>query len=493
MDNNLRLSKNDSVLSLFEEYLSTLDDVESFVNHTRFIGFYLANDPCSKLYSPVIDEKIKQFKNRLPLKHEHSPSGRTLHVATQVYLTGGHTRVIENWINFFNHEKHDLVLIEQYRDFDLKLPKESQVIKLSDDFSISQKISVLYDLYSKYDKVIFHIHQHDVIPLIAMGQFSIKKFFFYNHADHTFSIGPSLVGEVYDMSEEGRLFSLNFRGVKSSKVIPFPLDINLSKMRFNSKEGAREALGISTNSQTVLTVGNPYKFIPNERFNLFNVFERVAKHNPSYNFIFIGPDFAFKKYLNQDLPNIHFLGLVSKQTVLDYYQASDLYIDSLPVGGGLAMIEAVLSGLPIITFDNGFNAFDTALKFRVNYEDLENHITSILDDSNKRTDLQKRCFIEASRHQKEFWLDNFSKLSVAASNSEKLCSERLQKYFEMMITKYPQNKIPRTEFKISNTLIIKLAYYFPISYFIKLVAFQILFPITKPLLSFILDEKVGKK
>lgn len=493
MDNNLRLSKNDSILALFEEYLLSLDDVESFVNHVRFLGFYLANAPCSKLYSPVIDKKIKQFQKRFSSGQKQKSSGRTLHVATQVYLTGGHTRVIENWINFSLHEKHDLILTEQYREFDLKLPDDSQVIKLSEDLSISQRISALHEIYSKYDKVIFHIHQHDVIPLIAMGKNSPHKFFFYNHADHTFNIGPSLVSEVYDMSEQGSLFTLNFRGAKSSKVIPFPLNINLSELKFDSKELAKKSLGLSEDSKVILSVGTPYKFIPNEKFNLFTLFEKISFNHPSYHFIFIGPDESFKKYLSKENPNIHFLGLVKKNTVMDYYQASDIYVDSLPVSGGLALIEGVLCGMPIITFDNGFNAFDAAVKFRLNYEQLEIDLPQLLQDDTKRKELQQKCLLEARRHQKEFWPENFHRPALTYAQAKIFDSTKLHEYCEMLVSKFPENQIPRTNYKLSNSIILNLTRYFPLKTMIRIIGFQYFFPLVKPFLSFVLDKKAKKR
>ncbi|GEM_PF-4521636 len=466
---NPTMNKSDKVLEVFEDYLAKTDDVNEFVDHVKFLGFYLANSPCLKLYSEKIESRIRHYQLSFHVD-EISKEEKTLHVATQLYQTGGHTRVIENWINFLPNEDHDILLTEQHRDFHLNLPSKTQIIKLDNHLSNSQKIKALSEIYPNYSKVIFHTHQHDAIPFIAIGTDKTSKYYFYNHADHTFSIGASLVSEVYDMSSSGQKFSLNFRGAKSSKVIPFPLKITEHIISTQEKINYRKELNLPLDSKIVITVGNPYKFIPNSDYNLFEKFEKIASKNQGVIFLMIGPDESFTKYLKGECKNILMLGLKPKESVLKYYKASDFYIDSLPIGGGLALIEAILTGLPVATFDNGFNAFDAAEKFRIEYSELDNILLNYLSNETKTNDLAKNCYQEASKHTFKHWSENFSTLSKRSEMP--LSNFVLEDYCKKLASKYPETNLPRSSYKISNEVLLKISKHLPLVLIAKIVIFQ---------------------
>ena len=118
------------------------------------------------IYScPDLERPFLELAKTLPvsLKTDYTPNSY-LHVMTQAYLVGGHTRVVERWIDTSPvTEKHSVVLLNQEKEtYPAKLVDicntHNGELYLFYDANLIDRAKRLRDLASQYQYVILHIH-----------------------------------------------------------------------------------------------------------------------------------------------------------------------------------------------------------------------------------------------------------------------------------------------------------------------------------------------
>jgi glycosyltransferase involved in cell wall biosynthesis len=164
---------------------------------------------------------------------------------------------------------------------------------------------------------------------------------------------------------------LEHYGARKNKIFTYPFttlkeaDLLTRILEKDEKIKLRNELGLEGN-KIILTIG---QFIPRKGFDiLINACSLIPSDTSIY---FVGGK-PTKEYLELkdtlQLKNIHFLGFKSKDEILNYYRAVDLFV--LPTREdiwGLVINEAMANGLPVITtnkcvaglelvedYDNGF-------------------------------------------------------------------------------------------------------------------------------------------
>ena len=118
---------------------------------------------------------------------------------------GGHTRVVEKWINLAPcYQKHSVALLDQEGEIPQKLKdniknKNGELYIFNKDDDIFQKAIKLRELASKFEYVVLNIHMDDPTALVAFGseEFS-RPILFFNHADHLFWVGKSISDIILD-------------------------------------------------------------------------------------------------------------------------------------------------------------------------------------------------------------------------------------------------------------------------------------------------------
>ena len=130
-----------------------------------------------------------------------------LHVMTQAYVTGGHTRVVERWIDVSPETQiHSVIILNQK---DVTVPKRlEEVIKnkngtltlFDKKLSDLNRALKLREIGLHYQYIILHVHMDDPTALIAFGTEKFTRpIIYYNHADHLFSLGGSIADKFADL------------------------------------------------------------------------------------------------------------------------------------------------------------------------------------------------------------------------------------------------------------------------------------------------------
>lgn len=347
----------------FESLLHKIEVEKDIIKKQKFAkrAIVYASEGSTGYYSSDIIEKVfidigqQQTIDRLP---DYQPN-TVLHVMTQGYEVGGHTRVVERWVELSSHNQKQSVLFTASEN--QKVPerlenaiknKAGEIIKLSDQFSDLEKGLRLREIASNYQFVILHIHPNDVVPLIA---FSHKQFqrpvIFFNHADHRFWLGVSISDLVVDLRRWGEKLSINKRGVINNFILSIPVD-NKKVDIIQDKFLLRKKLNLPLDKKIVITVGSPHKYKPVANFNFLNITKKILDKHPNIIFIFIGPNqstFADWQSVSSFDERVLALGHKLPEEMFDYLIASDLALDSFPMCGSTALIDAITCNNPVLS------------------------------------------------------------------------------------------------------------------------------------------------
>ena len=423
---------------IFKERLKLVDkmisiaknetDLERKIQLLEKINLYMASNHCGIFrYEPMEDLLQGIGTNFIVDKKENFTKNTFLHIMTTAYVIGGHTRVVENFINNRKdyNEVHNVLLISQNNekkpDFIQKMELEGNLFDLS-SLNIIEKINKISFLATKYEYIILHHHMFDVVPIIALSQFKdTKKIFAYNHADHLYWVGSSIITGSFEMGTDGMNFSKRRRGISNTILLPVPIK---QKNKIDGSD-LRKKLNISPEKKIVLTIGGIERFVA-DGYSYKDMLNQVLKDDKIV-FIIIGnhiKEFWGKLWNHK---NIRFEGVVPREKLNKYYAIADVYVDSFSRGGRDVVLDAISYGIPTIKVKDIFFEFDSLKSFTVNKEEVPNKLIQLLSKKDKKNEIEK-----ISMHFKPNWnkiFDNFLNkkyIRKDIKNKEKI--ETLEQY-----------------------------------------------------------------
>lgn len=287
--------------------------------------------------------------------------GSVLHVATEVYNSGGHTRCIERWIQLMDTQKHSCFLINQ----NAPIPKLlTQVVQESggelhtaEPGSMVGKAKVLREYASRFQYIVLHIHMDDPVALIAFGSRKFKRpIILFNHADHIFWLGAGIADYVADLAEDRHKITQTERNIPRSEILGIPVE-NKPFVVCNQQE-ARQIIGIPQEAKVIFASGHARKFDAVGTPDFADIMVAISRAVPGTRFYLVGPNpkqDIWKKIPQNIKTNIIFTGRLDYNTEYPLYlSAADMVLDSFPVNGGTAVIDAVKAGKPILTLKRCF-------------------------------------------------------------------------------------------------------------------------------------------
>ncbi|MEG0024261.1 MAG: hypothetical protein RR719_02795 [Akkermansia sp.] len=355
------ISKDREEFNRISNEIGLQNDIEKKESLAKsLINFALNNSTgyyCSKVVEDVFLEIAK--KHTIENLNESFEKDSFLHVMSESYKTGGHTRVVERWIELSPDTQHHSLVFTWNEDQEIPprlinavKNKSGQVINLKNNLSDLEKGLQLRELASHYEYVILHIHMNDIIPIIAFGNEQFQRpVIFFNHADHLFWVGGSIADIVADLRQFGQEITHRKRGIKKSQILSIPMDSK--KIEQIDQKIARQKLGLPLDKKIILTVGSAYKYRPMGTIDLLDTIIPILKQDKSILFIGIGPtykDLPRWATINQETEGrVIALGEVAHHKLHDYFFAADLVLDSLPLSGFTALIDAINCNKPVLT------------------------------------------------------------------------------------------------------------------------------------------------
>jgi glycosyltransferase involved in cell wall biosynthesis len=277
---------------------------------------------------------------------------RVLHVATQVVGIGGHTRMLYHWVQNDKSSCHSLVLV---RHTNVPVPlwlheaiwsSGGQLMILPQGSGLCHKAKWLREIAKKSaDLVVLHHDPSDVVPIVAFAIDEGPPVVRLNIADHQFWLGSSVADMVINLRTAGAEHTAKRRFVSSNAVIPIPM---ADPIRRVSRRDARRILGINEDQVMLLSVGRDLKYRPCGSYDFVATANRILDRHPSAHLYVVGESAAgIAPYLRCTMhERLHFSGSMDDPSL--YRAAADVYLESFPFGSQTALLEAALSGLPVV-------------------------------------------------------------------------------------------------------------------------------------------------
>ncbi|ECK7121481.1 hypothetical protein MWP18_001334, partial [Campylobacter coli] len=333
----------------------------------------------------ILINNSNTLQTKIPTKYQKN---NILHILTYSYSNGGHTRIIERWVEHDKNSKiHSILLTEQQKIqinpelHNIIKKQNGNIFSISNIKDIQKKALLLRRIASRYEIIILHIHNYDITPLLAFGTLDFKRpIFFYNHSDHLFWIGASIADLILEIRTYGIKISDMYRGTNKSYLLGIPIGKNIKHLNYN-KQAIKHKLSIPLNKKIILSVASSYKFTPTKDINFIKLVEQVININSEILFIIIGADIKklnWSKTVRKSCNRIITIPKIPHNQLLDYISITDLYIDSAPLGGGVAVIDMIYSNIPILSLKSIIPNFD----YLLNSEALCNDLNELLQKTN---------------------------------------------------------------------------------------------------------------
>lgn len=313
---------------------------------------------------PVLSDYNEQIGSSFTgNSNDTSVAKKTIFLATEVYHTGGHSRLMEHLATFLD-VKPDLLLS--------KNSSETIITRMNGFFSNVEEccVSAVFDRVLfilkqvlKYDVIVLNTHPEDICAIIACGVAKAvnKKIqiHFVNHADHTFSYGSSIADVWYEISYYGKCVDVHRYLTAKKSFLGIPID------SLNS-DGGNEY--VFNDGDLILTAASSGKYKPNKDANIMPLIKCLLERYKKSSLQIIGAD-LFRNYwwwrakirygkrlvISKSLPYPDYLKATS---------AAKLYIDSHPFPGGTAFAEQFLNGRLCTGLVSEFKGYTPAEMFK---------------------------------------------------------------------------------------------------------------------------------
>lgn len=279
-----------------------------------------------------------------------------LHLATELYQVGGHTRILYQFIKRHDVENQVIVLTSQGKK---KLPQwfvdgigEIPVIILDELDSVFERAAVLRQIAGVSQKIMLYQHPWDAVPVIALSCKNGPPVLLENHAHSWFWLGASVADLVVSHTGFHTRFTQMMRPVKNIWYLPFTQLDDLQEITTRAdKLRARKRLSIPADCICLITLGTAEKFIPNGDYNFYATAQKIVERFENVHLYVIGSTYDDRYPVSRD--KIHFLGYQADPE--DYYRAADICLDALPQPSLGATLYATLIGMacPMYKYGSG--------------------------------------------------------------------------------------------------------------------------------------------
>ena len=354
------------------EQINKTKNIEEKIDLAIIASDYATYNNTGYYYSTKLEKIFVDYAKSIKIELENDYKPNTfLHVLTKAFTGGGHTRVVEKWIEQSpKNQIHSVICINQ-ENFEIpkKLnnaikEKNGELILLNND-NLKDRAIELRKIASEYEYIILHTHMEDPTSLVVFGTEDFKRpVIFYNHADHMFWLGKSITDKLATLREYADTITIPKRNITDSFMLGVPIEAK--DRQIIDKKIAKEKLNLDVNKKLIVSAGGSHKYTPMCGKSFVDYLLNIIKENNNIKIIIIGPSPKEKLWENAYKKSngvIKTIGQVDYNNgYFDYINAADLVIDSWPMSGGTVMIDAISCNTPVLALKNPIGQFDYLAK-----------------------------------------------------------------------------------------------------------------------------------
>ena len=376
----------------------------------------------------------------VPSTHSGVSKPRILHVMTNAFGTGGHTRLVERLVvNTSEQYEHLLVTTAQRGPLPDRLrgifcsgcSKWTDLAASGADL-IGRSLRLRQISREAADIVFLHAHPYDVVPLLAFGIPDGPPVIVLNHADHLFWLGVSVADAVADIRLAGQNLTLTRRNTNVSEILPIPLVERESSV---DRLAARKRLGIDDDAVVLLTIASHLKYSPLGEYNFLDTVTALLKRSKQAVLVACGPQHAgaWKEASDSVGGRIKAYGV--QTNISDFHSVADIYLDSFPYASLTSLLETALHAVPVIglantaapIFSDGSTVEGDAWTHATSLEEYVDRVGALIADPElRRVQGSKIREQVAARHLLPGWQHSFSKLMEVLPSSHSICIKAKQ-------------------------------------------------------------------
>lgn len=292
------------------------------------------------------------------------------HIASELADYGGHSRIQIQMIRKLpKNFKQVLVILNQNRENFPKIileleGEEVKIISLNNQQNDISKALVLRRITKNADYIILNHHPNDIIPLLAYSVETTCPVLVHNHAHSWFWLGVGITDVLlsYDsfhmkLNEDKRCCRNNYL-LNATQIDTFAANISET-----DKINAKRELGLNTDCITLLSLGTEEKFIPNKKYNFFQLIQKILERYCDIEIVIIGLN-KYSKYIPPALlvnDRVRFCGYLNDVSV--YYKAADIFLESMPQPSFGGTIFSNMEGLACPLYKYGKNGIYSSENF----------------------------------------------------------------------------------------------------------------------------------
>jgi hypothetical protein len=418
-----RIEKNyifAQILRLFVRFEKNYENKIRLVENIA--GYYFIRE--TGRYSDELLEKeiIKISKTIKFNSHNKEVPDTTLHVLSHAEFSGGHNRLVKNWIEFDESRKHSIVITKQYKnpipDFLIESVEKTggRIYNLVNDNRM-KKARQLLDIASRYEKIIIHSHPDDVTPLLAFANPNwIKPIYVLNQANYAFNIWVSIADMVLDLSKNDQQLSLRYRGCNQSEILPIPINeqkITKTHIKERDNKSIYDKYMLPNNCKIITSMAADFKYTPVADYNFQEMVKTVVSSYNNVYFLIIGGDKRkdkWKRLIKETNDKVKVLGVLPKDKVDEIFEITDLYIDSIPISSFSCVLQAIDNDIPTASlFVRGLVPDSLNIISKQSTAEMIDWIKESLNGVSKR-EIEANKMTINNYHKKETWCDNLERI-----------------------------------------------------------------------------------
>lgn len=280
-------------------------------------------------------------------------TGHVVHVLSQAYAAGGHTRLVWRWIENDSTRINSVVLTGQQG---IPVPHQlvaavaesgGHIVSLGESSSslLVRAAGLRRIAESGAAAIVLHVHPYDVVPSIALVNVP-TRIVFLNHADHVFWVGGAVADVVADIRPAGQRLSITERNHSGSlsTIVPIPL----TAPPVTDRRLARERLGLPQDAVVIISIASGYKYGASRGHHFIDIHRDFVLAHPEVVLLVVGPAPDGRWQVINDETGGRFKAVGMVQGLEDYYGAADIYVDSIPFASLTSLLDAAVRGIPVL-------------------------------------------------------------------------------------------------------------------------------------------------
>lgn len=347
---------------------------------------------------------------------------RSVFLATAIYKTGGHTRVMRDLIDADPGTEKFILLTDVLHNIkieDVPTFLDPEKVSICPKVCLEERVHWVQQelLRISPQRIYLLLHHFDAVAVAAVQPGFGEHVFYVHNCDHSLALGSHIPHAIHvDLHAKGFYHCREMENIRNNVIWPLVSERpNASPSR---KFLSRLKNSLSKGKLKTCTSGGFEKFeLPHLREQLpysisyADVVPRIIKasngihlHIGSLSETMVNRIRAKLDKSGIDQDRFVQIPYVSKLSQAFVELEVDAYITSFPLGGGLATIEAMSAGLPIIAHSNYRSIFfsDDVLVYQEvmvwrKVSELENILSSLTQEDLTRYSSLSRAFFE-KRH-----------------------------------------------------------------------------------------------